>query len=139
MHVCYQDILDLTSEEPKWFDENAVPRFCKFSPDKVPNIYARQAALYLIKCQACGKHFKVAESSYGEKDILMDSVSSIRESIIKGTLCFGDPPNINCCPSGPTMSSDTIRVLEYWTREKVFEWVRDKTLEVSFEQEEEGE
>lgn len=29
---------------------------------------------------------------------------------------YGDPPNIECCAAGPSMSSVPRRVLEYWVK-----------------------
>jgi hypothetical protein len=40
---------------------------------------------------------------------------------------------MGCCAAGPTMTSDTTRVLEYWTRGDGCEFVRDPSLEIEFE------
>jgi len=48
MNTYYGDILELTDKQPQWFDENAVPRFCTFSTQKLAYIYAKEAALALI-------------------------------------------------------------------------------------------
>lgn len=65
MHTCYNDILSRVSEDPKWFDEHAVPRYCEFSPDECADIYARQVCLLLAECQNCARefhdHFESAE------------------------------------------------------------------------------
>ena len=60
MHQHYRDILDRIDEAPTWFDENGVPRFGDFLPGYLGNIYAREAALAEVACQACGRMFKVA-------------------------------------------------------------------------------
>ena len=119
----YKDIRDRIPEEPKWFDEHGVPRYCDFSPREISNVYAREAALYRIACQACGHFFDVADSSGGEK---------LAEAIRAKTLHYGDPPNIGCCAAGATMNSEPQRVLEYWRRNKStdFDWVRDPSFEV---------
>lgn len=62
MHHHYRDILDRVTEPPVWFDEHAVPRFGQFSPDEIANIYADEAVLMLITCQACGHPYNVAMS-----------------------------------------------------------------------------
>lgn len=33
-----------------------------------------------------------------------------------GTIHYGDPPNVGCCPAGPTMNCWDLRVLEFWER-----------------------
>jgi hypothetical protein len=58
----YGDILSRIAEEPTWFDEYAVPRYCKFEPDKIANIYASEAALAEVTCQACKRVYCVAFS-----------------------------------------------------------------------------
>lgn len=63
MHHHYGDILSRIPEPPTWFDEHAVPRFCAFAPREVANIYADEAVLMLITCQACGHPFRVAMTS----------------------------------------------------------------------------
>lgn len=105
----YADLIALTSEPPRWFDEHAVPRFVDFEPIKAANIYAQEVALVEIGCQSCGCSFNVAFSS-GSRGRGLLSVA-----IVENTLHYGDPPNMNCCPAGPTMNSEPRRVLEYWT------------------------
>lgn len=130
MHTNYQDILSLTDKEPLWFDEQAVPRFCPFEPNKLANIYAHEACLLEIKCQACGSPFVVA-MSYGSFEQmqgyqrLSDQINSNNE------LFYGDPPNIGCCSGGMTMTSVAIRVLEFWFEDKTtgYHWRRKPELE----------
>ena len=45
MHQHYKDILDRIDEAPTWFDDYGVPRFGDFSPSRLGNIYAYEAAL----------------------------------------------------------------------------------------------
>jgi DNA-directed RNA polymerase subunit N (RpoN/RPB10) len=54
----YEDILSRISEPPRWFDEQGVPRYCEFAPDRIAN--ARECALLAIECQSCGRPFIVA-------------------------------------------------------------------------------
>lgn len=126
MYISYFDILDRIDAKPTWW-LNGVPRFEPFAP-KDTNVYAREAALIETHCQQCGTRFDVGIfqcSAVGDE-------ATLAEGIRNGTLPIGDPPNIDCCASGPTMTSDLERVLEYWRRDtKVsFEWVRDASLEI---------
>ncbi len=151
MHHDYKDIRALTPIEPKWFDEHAVPRYCEFHPTEISDIYADETALVLIQCQACAHKFEVAFST-GRSQRLFNAAAqlsretdprseeakivwaaaeaaTLAKAIRDKILHYGDPPNIGCCGSGPTMSSDPDRVLQYWRRVQ-FEWMRDPTLEV---------
>jgi hypothetical protein len=116
MNICYSDIMDKIPEPPKWFDENAVPRFCNFHPNKVANIYANEVVLVEIACQACQHKFLVAFSctTYNE-DKLSDMVKSFQETK----------------DAGPSMNSETKSVVEFWKNNKDtnYEWVRDRSLE----------
>lgn len=125
MHRYYGDILERIAEPPRWFDEHAVPRFGEFSPKNIANIYAHECALVLIACQACGQRFQVAFSwhpwvSGVERTALSERITDLH---------FGDPPNMECCPAGPTMSSDALRVLEFWVHDGG--WHRQPELEVT--------
>ena len=132
----YKDILDLTTEEPKWFDENGVPRFCEFHPQHGPNIYADEAVLYLIACQSCRRQFKVADSlSFTWAQVRAhrhnQKPTRIRDSIQNKWIHFGDPPCFGC--AGSTMNCDDLKILEYWTKDKStgYEWVRDRAFEIN--------
>lgn len=118
MHTHYDDILDRIPELPKWFDELAVPRYCDFSPQKLAFIYAKEAALVLIRCQACERKFHVAFSEGNAVDRSNDGKRSfaitIANLISERRLHYGDPPNVRCCSSGASMNSVPVRVLEYW-------------------------
>lgn len=118
MHTYYADILDRIPEPPKWFDEHAVPRYCDFSPRELANIYANEAALVLIRCQACNSEFQVAFSEVNTRDLLWNAekkkVKTIADLIVERRLHYGDPPNMRCCDAGPTMNSVPVRVVEYW-------------------------
>ena len=127
MNHHYKDIRDKLGP-PQWFDEYAVPRYCDFSPEEVANIYAKEVALVLIACQSCRHLFKVAMSWPFD---LLKSGDTLEESIEDGSLWYCDPPNIQCCPAGPTMTSVTHRVLEFWRKEyNPYQWVRVAELEI---------
>lgn len=125
MNRFYSDIISRIPELPKWFDEHAVPRYEEFTPDQASNIYAIVAVLALIQCQSCKEKFKVCFTYNSYDDLQLSKL------IHHNNLFYGDPPNMECCPSGPTMSSDTLQVLEYWSKED-FDWVRDSSLEIIF-------
>jgi hypothetical protein len=144
MNCDYEDIRRRIPFDPQWFDESAVPRYITFGPAEVSNIYAREAALVEIACQSCQRHFHVAFSRSSMDDV-RDQVrgrpSRLLADIIKEkTIHYGDPPNIRCCPAGPTMNSDPLRVLEYWRRDETtdHEWRRDQSLEIDVSDEELG-
>lgn len=130
MHHDYQDLLALTDQPPVFWQQGGVPRFTVFSPEAAPDIYADEAALVQIRCQACGHPFDVCFTS-SALDRLTRSFRSTRsaskaakigekfrisEQIKAGALQYGDPPNIGCCPAGPTMSSEAVRVIEFHRR-----------------------
>ena len=124
MNLYYSDILERIHEPPVWFDEHAVPRFNLFTPYQCANIYASQVVLFLIECQSCKREFLVAMSwaKHDEKSSLADDVKSQQ-------LNYGDPPNVDCCQSGPTMMSVPRRVLEFWTQDR--DWKRVPELEIN--------
>jgi len=149
MHNSYSDIVDRIKEQPIWWDNNGVPRYEKFRPYLMPDIYADEAVLYLIECQGCGTEFQVAET-HSFKDIMramrgvcshlseeeqkelirkQSEASTLASQIKSGYLHYGDPPNTGCCGAGSTMNCMDIKVLEYWKKAN-FEWVRDSQLEI---------
>lgn len=123
MNHHYEDILNLTKAKPRWFDEHAVPRFCDFGPRLTANIYADEAVLLVVECQNCGQPFRVA-LSWGFADKAIRKTPSLTERARDSGLEYGDPPNIRCCPAGPTMNSVPRRVLEFWTRDTPGDWIR---------------
>lgn len=122
MRQNYSDITSRIAEAPAWFDEAAVPRYCAFTPAAVANVYAVEVVLAEIACQSCGKVFRVSFSGMGAPDRLSDLIRS-RE------LEYGDPPAAYCSDAGQTISSISLRVLEYWFRSGL-DWKRDPDLEV---------
>jgi hypothetical protein len=120
MNTEYDDIRSRIPEPPKWWDEFAVPRYDAFSPMLTANIYAREVALLLIACQACRTEFPVCMSAGRE----------LADAIKAGSLHYGDPPNVRCCPAGPSTNCLDLRVLEYWRRDDRLNWQRDGALEI---------
>ena len=108
----YHDIRSRVPAEPLWWDEHAVPRYVAFGHDVVANIYAEEVVLALVTCQSCGHEFKVAFSQDAARRV--HSGNTLRDLIHSKRLEYGDPPNIECCAAGNTMSSEPRRVLEYW-------------------------
>jgi len=127
----YKDIRDQLGE-PMWFDECGVPRYCKFTPDQVNNIYANEVVLVDIACQNCGNIYKVAFSST-EFQVYSGS-PTLKSQIEDKSLHFGDPP-CDQCASGSTMNCDDLKVLEYWCRglSGKYGWHRLTELEISLE------
>ena len=115
----YKDITSRIAEKPKWYDSNGVPRYNDFHPKDVPNIYAREAVLFRIDCQACGQQFKVALQAESMDDPLAPSVAL-------GQLMYLDPPHHGGCV-GETMMSESRRTLEFWRNDR--DWVRVPELE----------
>jgi hypothetical protein len=118
MNTDYTDIISKAGE-PRWYDENGVPRYTEFHPDKCVLLGAEEAFLIEIRCQACNRPFLVAltwkdESAYW----LGNEMPRLPRLTTTGgdSLSYGDPPNIKCCASGPTMSSDFHRIIEAWVR-----------------------
>jgi hypothetical protein len=120
VNISYEDILSRIDQEPVWW-LGGVPRFDPFKPSDL-DIYAQESALISIRCQACRTPFKVGVFSRS------GSATMICDMIAEGSLPIGDPPNIGCCDAGPTMSSDQVRVEEYWKRDR-FDWTRDAAME----------
>lgn len=142
MNHHYNDIRSRIAEPPLWFDESAVPRYEPFTPRSLSNIYAHEAALVLIACQACATRFRVAFSRSSMDDIQAliaeRKPRTLADAIRDGSLHYGDPPNIECCAAGPTMNCDDLAVLEYWRKPK-WEWERDQLLEIAIDEPPSGE
>lgn len=123
MHADYSDIRSRIAEAPLWFDEVGAPRYAPFTPWLIANIHAREAVLAHTRCQSCGVEFKVALSWADEPN------TTLAAQIPANQVHPGDPPNIGCCPRGPSMSSESLAVLEYWAREVPGDWQRNPSLE----------
>ena len=126
MHQHYEDILNRIAELPTWFDDGGVPRFAKFSPQCLGNIHASGAALAEVSCQGCGRVFQVALT-----EAFASNGFSLGDEIRLARVHYGDPPNVWCCGSGPSMNSVMHRVLEYWFRDHEIStsWQRESAFE----------
>lgn len=122
----YNDIIDRIDEEPKWWDERGVPRYCEFKPNVVANIYAKEVVFLLIACQSCRHTFKVAMSC-SSMTLVLDGFP-LKDQVKNQSIHYGDPPNTGCCPGGATMNCDDLKVLEFWHQLKM-EWERVPELE----------
>jgi len=141
----YRDIRERIAEEPLWWDEEGVPRYCEFAPNETNNIYADQAILLLIACQGCRKEFKVcmsqaryrayinASERLGRNDLTDEDIKdyTLKEFVRSKRIHYGDPPNTGCC-GGTTMNCIDLKVLEFWERPN-FDWVRVPELEIEIE------
>lgn len=120
----YRDITSRIAESPKWWDSNGVPRYDDFRPDDAPDIYAREAVLYRIECQECGRSFLVGE------DWGLSDESPLSVLIESGHLHYGDPPRHDDCLAGDTMNCVDREVVEFWDKSDVLVgWRRVPELE----------
>lgn len=128
MKANYHDITDVIKEPAQWYDEHGVPRFCEFHAQRTANIYASEAALIEVTCQGCGRAFHVAVSA--DRLGFDPERVSLADQIRARSVHYGDPPNVFCCPAGPTMNAVPMRVLQYWRRgsETNYDWLRDDSL-----------
>lgn len=122
----YNDIKNKLGK-PLWYDEKGVPRYARFDPSLVNNIYANEVALVEIWCQACKEKFLVAFSSDANY-CLLENYNPISYAIFQKTLHYGDPPIHGSC-GGYTMNCEDLKVVEFW-RNEYFSWIRDKKLEI---------
>ncbi len=132
MRPCYDDILEKLGPA-EWFDENGVPRYCTFAPDRGADIYAREIALAEIAlaeiaCQSCRTRFKAAISIARNSD---PDRNLLARKITCRSISYGDPPSADCCEDGATMTADVVEILEYWKRPfQADSWTRDHTFEI---------
>ena len=128
---------DITSKlgKPLWWDEAGCPRYAPFRPDLCSNIYATEAALVEIACQLCGARFLVAFTSNGIQ-AYENGGRTLADEIRSGVLGYGDPPMHKECCAGYTVTSDAVRVMEYWHQERLT-WLRQPELEKLFKVENE--
>jgi len=126
----YSDILDRINEDPQWFDANGVPRFCEAHPDNGSNIYAQKVAFYRIECQMCSHPFIVEFNTCSMDEVRFKMVYGQDKDYVwdPENLHYGDPPNIGCCPAGPTMNSCPRELIALWERRNKphWDWVKTK-------------
>lgn len=144
MHHFYKDIVERAGK-PDWYDENEVPRYGKFKPDMVPDIYADQAVLMRIGCQGCQLEFKVALSfkQFGFIRLADGSIAHHDGTINKSNrnqIHYGDPPShIDTDHGGSTMNCIDREIIEFWERSKrkgkyYGEYRRRRSMEGSIEE-----
>ena len=122
----YLDIRSRIPEQPAWWDEHGVPRYGAFTPDAVASS-ALEIILLRIACQSCARRFDVC-LTWSPRD-RHDGVPALAERSPNGRVEYGDPPNVECCPVGPDMSREALRVLEFWRR-AAGRWERVPALEI---------
>lgn len=121
----YLDITSRIAEPPRWYDRHGVPRYDAFHPDAL-DVYAVDAVLMEIACQACSRRFLVADVGLRRH---ADAVSLV-DAARRGWLAYGDPPR-GCCSMGATMTSLSLRAVEVWTRANdQHQWTRVPDAEV---------
>jgi hypothetical protein len=138
MKASYNDIKSRIKEVPRWYDEYGVPRYEKFLPRLVSDIYAQEVVLLKIACQECHQEFLVAISwdAYRLIPFLVglrnESFSTLIRRWVKGDkkgcvpLHYGDPPRHGNC-AGNTMNCYDLEIVEFWRRR--WEWRRNKRYE----------
>ena len=123
-------------KRPLWFDEAGVPRWVPFEPSLANNIYAKEVVLYELACQWCGRRYAVVDS-WSVIDRMLRNLEPLEPlSTRVRHLYWGDAPCFQAedgstpyqCP-GSTMTSESIRVLEFWKYEQG-KWVRCPELEI---------
>ncbi|MFS8038076.1 hypothetical protein ACI7BZ_14150 [Xanthobacter sp. AM11] len=143
MKGSYDDIMSRITDPILWYDEHGVPRYAPFAPDLKSDIYADEAALVEVVCQACRRAFLVCCSRAEAQDRRPIPVAeAIRAN---DDALYGDPPchtteieartGMGGCRAGETMTAIGVRVVEYWGRNLAKPgsgWARDPALEVTF-------
>jgi len=135
MRCSYKDIRAGLGE-PFWWDEFAVPRYCEFHPNEIAKIHAYECCLLEIACQNCGRRFLVCLSRSPVWDeVGGGSAVTLAERISEDWMTYADPPNVGCCGAGPSMTSNVLRVVEYWKWLPWEEWRRNRLYEKVFTEE----
>lgn len=128
----YEDIKSKIDEQPKWYDDNGVPRYCEFHPNQM-GIYEDLVISALIACQSCGQQFHVANGSNHHERYkayilagrpIDNNVLSLNSVEAAQSFHYGDPPNHDCV--GDTMNCKDLQVIEVWARhiDNKHEWHR---------------
>jgi len=136
----YDDIRSRIRDAIRRWDDNGVPRYCDFSPEAC-GVYDVVAALVEVGCQACMERFRVVVTFDRESLRQVGDRYALPTAGNIGTFRYGDPPihshGTDGCV-GNTMSSESIRVLEFWQRDQQ-NWIRHPECEIYIgEQEHEG-
>ncbi len=133
----YSDITSLIDQEPTFYEESGVPRYSAFKPDMF--LHAQEVALVEIQCQSCGKRFSVVLcwDSYKKRP----PFSKFIEEGNLANIDYGHPPRHGVefqdgkwsCYAGDVMSSESVKILEFWQEvptKKSVRWKRQKKYEV---------
>lgn len=120
----YPDITERAGK-PDWYDRHGAPRYGNFDPRMV-TVYADEAVLITIRCQACNHPSQVSLVSPTLMEVIFNSTSDTpteelvaRTRLDRDGLLYGDPPNCDYahapgCYSGRTMTCEEIAVVEWW-------------------------
>ena len=150
MHPDYSDITSRLGKPLWWYDRGAaIPRYDSFRPDMC-GIYDHVAALCIIRCQCCHMEFPVSVEfdRMGQIQRGPEGTHVFREIMFPNAEdpgdfdAWGDPPR-HChmegtCAAGDTMSSEFVRIVEFWIRdedrshETFMEFVRHPEYELDY-------
>lgn len=106
------------------------------------DVYAKFDCLVEVRCQICGRSFAVGACSDDPVADLCAHGVKVASAVMPtatdpGFAYWGDAPwhedGLGQC-AGTTMSSELVRVLEFWARDERFEWARMAEREVAFAQ-----
>ncbi len=135
MTPLYKD-LKIRLGPPVWYDRNAVPRYCEFSPEVAGQIYCDWVMLMEVKCQSCGKVFRCAQAFdfwAQQSQLVMQDKPQVENTVanaVNNLLGWGDAPwhdadgdecGFDSQCAGTTMTTD-VRGLELWQKVRS-EWV----------------
>jgi hypothetical protein len=136
MHLDYSDITSKIEMTPLWYFNQAVavPRYLPFHPE-LCGIYDDTVALVVIRCQSCHQKFFVSVG-YDQMDrYKRDETGKFKyKNIVLPTIenpgwfdVWGDPPRHGRqgpegCAAGDTMTSELVRIAEFWVREREINW-----------------
>lgn len=140
MKGSYDDIVSRIADPILWYDEHGVPRYAPFAPHRKSDIYAQEAALVEVVCQACRRSFLVCCSRVEDRNGRPSTVAAqIRAN---DDALYHDPPchtteierrtGMDGCMAGESMTTLGVRVVEYWHRTASMRWERDPALEIVF-------
>lgn len=120
MKGSFKDITKRIKQKPSWWDENGTPRYGKFDPMLVPDIYAKQVLLIKIGCQSCRRKFLV-EMSWSPYDVIYYTHPG-GPFTLERIPHYGDPPIHGCV--GDTENCTDLKIVEFWENNEKHEWER---------------
>lgn len=135
MYPVYEDIRRMGEEAGRlvlWHDGHGVPRFEAFDPALL-GIYDDWAALFTVRCQACGEEFDCADGSVWSdllRSMALDEAACQEAFERKGDpayrlpllVSWGDAPwhgERQC--SGTTMTTEIVAIKGAWHRGSTIE------------------